>query len=104
MNLFYVGGDGFEPPKASPADLQSAPFGHSGNHPFSKSIAKVWFYFVNKEYPYSIFAFINISGACFTCVAMVWDVCRNSVICLYENKIPYKSKSDIVGNVRLLPL
>ena len=28
-----VGGDGFEPPKASPADLQSAPFGHSGNHP-----------------------------------------------------------------------
>ena len=31
--MFVVGGDGFEPPKASPADLQSAPFGHSGNHP-----------------------------------------------------------------------
>ena len=31
--MFLVGGDGFEPPKASPADLQSAPFGHSGNHP-----------------------------------------------------------------------
>ncbi len=24
---------GFEPPKASPADLQSAPFGHSGTSP-----------------------------------------------------------------------
>ena len=39
-----VGGDGFEPPKASPADLQSAPFGHSGNHPTAfalKASAKV---------------------------------------------------------------
>ena len=39
-----MGGDGFEPPKASPADLQSAPFGHSGNHPntfFRKADAKV---------------------------------------------------------------
>ncbi len=26
----YGGGDGFEPSKAEPADLQSAPFGHSG--------------------------------------------------------------------------
>ena len=40
--MFVVGGDGFEPPKASPADLQSAPFGHSGNHPcFFKASAKV---------------------------------------------------------------
>ena len=30
----YVGEDGFEPPKVKPADLQSAPFGHSGTHPF----------------------------------------------------------------------
>ena len=30
----HVGGDGFEPPKRDAADLQSAPFGHSGNHPF----------------------------------------------------------------------
>ena len=44
-----MGSDGFEPPKASPADLQSAPFGHSGNYPFSKSDAKVCFYFENKE-------------------------------------------------------
>ena len=28
-----VGSDGFEPPKAKPAELQSAPFGHSGNCP-----------------------------------------------------------------------
>ena len=56
--LFYhelcwekVGGDGFEPPKASPADLQSAPFGHSGNHPcFSKAIAKVLLLFRSTKY------------------------------------------------------
>ena len=29
-----VGADGFEPPKSKTADLQSAPFGHSGTHPF----------------------------------------------------------------------
>ena len=29
-----VEGDGFEPSKAMPADLQSAPFGHSGNPPW----------------------------------------------------------------------
>ncbi len=28
-----VEGDGFEPSKAEPADLQSAPFGHSGTPP-----------------------------------------------------------------------
>ena len=28
-----VGKDGFEPPKVKPADLQSAPFGHSGTCP-----------------------------------------------------------------------
>ena len=27
-------GGGFEPPKALLTDLQSAPFGHSGTHPF----------------------------------------------------------------------
>ena len=27
-------GEGFEPSKALPTDLQSAPFGHSGIHPF----------------------------------------------------------------------
>ena len=31
--LIKVGSDGFEPPKASPIDLQSTPFGHSGNSP-----------------------------------------------------------------------
>ncbi len=48
--LGKVGGDGFEPPKASPADLQSAPFGHSGNHPcFSKAIAKVLLLFCSTK-------------------------------------------------------
>ena len=28
-----VGRGGFEPPKRSAADLQSAPFGHSGTYP-----------------------------------------------------------------------
>ena len=31
-----VGGDGFEPSKAVPTDLQSAPFGHSGTPPYKK--------------------------------------------------------------------
>ena len=29
-----LGGGGFEPPKAVPTDLQSAPFGHSGIRPY----------------------------------------------------------------------
>ena len=29
-----VGRDGFEPSKSSTADLQSAPFGHSGTYPY----------------------------------------------------------------------
>ena len=33
MLCIVVGSDGFEPPKATPAELQSAPFGHSGNCP-----------------------------------------------------------------------
>ena len=31
-----VEGEGFEPSKAEPADLQSAPFGHSGTPPQNK--------------------------------------------------------------------
>ena len=33
--LFMVGAGGFEPPKSSTTDLQSAPFGHSGTLPYS---------------------------------------------------------------------
>ena len=32
-----MGDCGFEPQKAMPADLQSVPFGHSGNLPYHKS-------------------------------------------------------------------
>ena len=32
-----MGGEGFEPSKASLTDLQSAPFGHSGTHPNIKA-------------------------------------------------------------------
>ena len=35
--LYVVERGGFEPPKATPADLQSAPFGRSGTSP-SKSL------------------------------------------------------------------
>ena len=34
-----MGGAGFEPAKAMPADLQSAPFGHLGNHPGLSPVA-----------------------------------------------------------------
>ena len=34
---YVMDGEGFEPSKASPADLQSVPFGHSGIHPFSET-------------------------------------------------------------------
>ena len=33
--FFLVGRDGFEPSKSLTADLQSAPFGHSGTYPYS---------------------------------------------------------------------
>ena len=32
--IHQMGGEGFEPSKAVPADLQSVPFGHSGIHPY----------------------------------------------------------------------
>ena len=34
VSFFLVDGGGFEPPKAELADLQSAPFGHSGTRPY----------------------------------------------------------------------
>ena len=33
-----VDGGGFEPPKSVTADLQSAPFGHSGTHPWKGNL------------------------------------------------------------------
>ena len=35
-----VDGEGFEPSKALPTDLQSAPFGHSGTHPYVKLLTQ----------------------------------------------------------------
>ena len=35
LRVKMVGGEGFEPSKSKTADLQSAPFGHSGIHPFT---------------------------------------------------------------------
>ena len=37
-------GGGFEPPKALLTDLQSAPFGHSGTHPFVSSFYRLNIY------------------------------------------------------------
>ena len=33
---FFMGRGGFEPPKSATADLQSAPFGHSGTYPYKR--------------------------------------------------------------------
>ena len=35
QRLYLVGAGGFEPPKSSTTDLQSAPFGHSGTLPYA---------------------------------------------------------------------
>ena len=42
-----VEGGGFEPPKAEPTDLQSAPFGHSGTPPIKPRILYTPFGLVN---------------------------------------------------------
>lgn len=36
--FFVVERGGFEPPKSLTTDLQSAPFGHSGTHPYEISL------------------------------------------------------------------
>ena len=41
----FVGSDGFEPPKAKPAELQSAPFGHSGNCPLRITLQRYGYFF-----------------------------------------------------------
>ena len=40
VTVFLVGAGGFEPPKSSTTDLQSAPFGHSGTLPCSLVLLK----------------------------------------------------------------
>ena len=46
MHRQEVEGDGFEPSKAMPADLQSAPFGRSGNPPKIGPAARAFTLFV----------------------------------------------------------
>ena len=41
-----VGGDGFEPSKSVTADLQSAPFGHSGTYPLFTSFRTEQDYYI----------------------------------------------------------
>ena len=41
QRLYLVGAGGFEPPKSSTTDLQSAPFGHSGTLPYAIVTAAV---------------------------------------------------------------
>ena len=47
-----VVGEGFEPSKAVPADLQSAPFGHSGTPPQVRADNNKHFSAVNLFYHY----------------------------------------------------
>ena len=43
--LLLMDGEGFEPSKAVPTDLQSAPFGHSGIHPYKNLFALTLVYY-----------------------------------------------------------
>jgi hypothetical protein len=45
LELLSVGRAGFEPTKASPIDLQSTPFGHSGISPYLKKLKNERFIF-----------------------------------------------------------
>ena len=42
MELVMVAGEGFEPSKAEPGDLQSPPIGRSGNPPGSNFVLRLW--------------------------------------------------------------
>ena len=59
----FVGSDGFEPPKATPAELQSAPFGHSGNCPSVENDAKIIHFLHYLQYFLSLFFSPNVNSA-----------------------------------------
>ena len=48
-----MGGEGFEPSKAVPTDLQSAPFGHSGIHPTYLLTMYIYTIYANKLQQFS---------------------------------------------------
>ena len=52
-----MGDGGFEPPKALPADLQSVPFGHSGNRPYSFETNKLYHNFLKLQEFFVLFLF-----------------------------------------------
>ena len=54
---WQVGGGGFEPPKQCAADLQSVPFGHSGNHPQrqERSLLTILYYSISPGVRQEIF-------------------------------------------------
>ena len=59
MNYIHqMDGEGFEPSKASPADLQSVPFGHSGIHPWMNLL-----YTKKKVFARYFFSFFDVLRA-----------------------------------------
>ena len=52
-----MGDGGFEPPKALPADLQSVPFGHSGNRPHCFETNKLYHNFLKLQEFFCVFSF-----------------------------------------------
>ena len=54
-------GGGFEPPKALLTDLQSAPFGHSGTHPYVETCAPTICYSTTTQNKMQEFYFINFA-------------------------------------------
>ena len=55
---YVMDGEGFEPSKASPADLQSVPFGHSGIHPWMNLL-----YTKKKVFARYFFSFFDVLHA-----------------------------------------
>lgn len=78
-----VGSDGFEPPKAKPAELQSAPFGHSGNCPYWRTLISFlhckgrvfWNRYKNNQY---FFILQSEQAILFFGKNYIWEYCRSA--------------------------
>lgn len=68
--FFLVQGEGFEPPKAKPDDLQSPPVGHLGNPAYIRDNLAVFLdeTFGRAEFvydkPFLLFSLTQVSGLC----------------------------------------